>query len=84
MFGKADVRQPECRRRGRKRGGRRSARGGFTLIETALATVIVGVGVLAIVAAQQAFHKQNICTPEVDRPFIPLGDCRIRLLRSGL
>ena len=32
---------------------------GFTLIETALATVIVGVGVLSIVAAQQAFHKQN-------------------------
>jgi hypothetical protein len=31
----------------------------FTLIETALATVIVGVGVLAIMAAQQAFHKQN-------------------------
>jgi hypothetical protein len=34
-------------------------RGGFTLIETALATIIVGVGVLAIVSAQQAFHKQN-------------------------
>ncbi len=37
----------------------RSRRAGFTLIETALATVIVGVGVLSIVAAQQAFHKQN-------------------------
>jgi hypothetical protein len=34
-------------------------RTGFTLIETALATIIVGVGVLAIVAAYQAFHKQN-------------------------
>lgn len=32
---------------------------GFTLIETALATVIVGTGVLAIMLAQQAFHKQN-------------------------
>ena len=32
---------------------------GFSLIETALATVIVGVGVLAMVSAQQAFHKQN-------------------------
>src|SRR5687767_11022426 len=31
----------------------------FTLIETALATIIVGVGVLAMLAAQQAFHKQN-------------------------
>ena len=34
-------------------------RRGFTLIETALATVIVGVGVLAIVSAQQAFHFKN-------------------------
>ena len=40
---------------------RRAPRGwrGFTLIETALATVIVGVGVLALVGAQQAFHQQN-------------------------
>jgi prepilin-type N-terminal cleavage/methylation domain-containing protein len=38
---------------------RAGARRGFTLIETSLATVIVGVGVLAIVAAQQGFHKQN-------------------------
>jgi prepilin-type N-terminal cleavage/methylation domain-containing protein len=37
----------------------RALKRGFTLIETALATVIVGSGVLAIVAAQQAFHKQN-------------------------
>jgi prepilin-type N-terminal cleavage/methylation domain-containing protein len=35
------------------------ARRGFTLIETALATIIVGVGVLAMVAAQQAFHQKN-------------------------
>ncbi len=41
------------------RGRRAWSRPGFTLIETALATVIVGVGVLSIVAAQQAFHKQN-------------------------
>ena len=34
-------------------------RSGFTLIETALATVIVGLGVIAIIAAQQAFHQQN-------------------------
>ncbi len=43
-------------------GTRRPAqarRAAFTLIETALATVIVGVGVLAMVAAQQAFHQQN-------------------------
>lgn len=32
---------------------------GFTLIEAALTTVIVGTGVLAIVAAQQAYHQKN-------------------------
>lgn len=32
---------------------------GFTLIEAALTTVIVGTGVLAIVAAQQAYHMKN-------------------------
>jgi prepilin-type N-terminal cleavage/methylation domain-containing protein len=37
----------------------RCTRRGFTLIETALATVIVGTGVVAIVAAQQAFFRQN-------------------------
>jgi hypothetical protein len=41
------------------RAGRRRTRGGFTLIETALATVIVGVGVLAMVQAQIAFHREN-------------------------
>lgn len=35
------------------------SRRGMTLIETALATIIVGVGVLAIVIAQQSFHNQN-------------------------
>jgi len=32
---------------------------GFTLIEAALTTVIIGTGVLAIVAAQQAYHMKN-------------------------
>ena len=38
---------------------RRRARRGFTLVETALATVIVGTGVLAIVSAQQVLLKKN-------------------------
>lgn len=38
-------------------GRRGRARGGFTLIETALTTVIVGVGVLALVEAQTAFLR---------------------------
>lgn len=41
----------------RNRQMRRQA--GFTLIEAALATVIIGTGVLAIVAAQQAYHQKN-------------------------
>ncbi len=41
----------------RRRPGKRHR--GFTLIETALATVIVGVGVLAMVSAQAAFHQKN-------------------------
>jgi prepilin-type N-terminal cleavage/methylation domain-containing protein len=34
-------------------------RRGFTLIETALAVVIVGTGVLAMVLAQETVHRQN-------------------------
>ncbi|MHC4211043.1 MAG: type IV pilus modification PilV family protein [Planctomycetota bacterium] len=41
-----------------RRPGKRH-RTGFTLIETALATIIVGVGVVAMVSAQAAFHKKN-------------------------
>jgi type II secretory pathway pseudopilin PulG len=40
----------------RTKGQRRA---GFTLIETALATVIIGVGVVAIVEAQQSFMRAN-------------------------
>jgi type II secretory pathway pseudopilin PulG len=32
---------------------------GFTLIEAALTTVIISTGVLAILSAQQAFHRKN-------------------------
>ncbi len=44
---------------------RREMRRGFTLIETALATVIVGVGVLAMVEAQTAFLRQNVWSSQV-------------------
>ncbi len=37
----------------------RRRRGGFTLIEASLTTVIIGTGVLAIVGAQQAYHIKN-------------------------
>ncbi len=45
------LRHPSSRRRPRRRG--------FTLIEASLTTIIVGTGVLAIVAAQQAYHQKN-------------------------
>lgn len=38
---------------------RRRRQGGFTLIEAALTTVIIGTGVLAIVAAQQAYIQKS-------------------------
>lgn len=38
---------------------RRFFKGGFTLIEAALTTVIVGTGVLAMLAVQQAYHRKN-------------------------
>jgi prepilin-type N-terminal cleavage/methylation domain-containing protein len=41
------------------RAARTSRSRGFTLIETALATVIIGVGVLALVQAQESFIKSN-------------------------
>ena len=40
-----------------RRPRRRAA--GFTLIEASLTTIIVGTGVLAILAAQQAYHMKN-------------------------
>jgi len=45
------------RKRQRRLAGR--SRAGFTLIEAALTTVIIGTGVLAILAAQQAYHRKN-------------------------
>lgn len=48
-------------RGGARRGAGALARaaGGFTLLETSLALVIIGVGVLAFVEAQQSFVKNN-------------------------
>lgn len=45
-------------RGGRARGG--GGAGGFTLIETAMATVIIGVGVVAMVDAQEAFTRSTL------------------------
>lgn len=45
--------------RGRTSIRRSARRGGFTLLEAALATIIIGVGVLAVVEAQQSFMERN-------------------------
>jgi len=45
------------RRRARRRAA--AARPGFTLLETSLSIIIIGVGVLAILEAQQAFLVKN-------------------------
>lgn len=50
------VRTPAARRRAARQG--RGA-GAFTLIETALTTIILGVGVLAVMEAQQTFIVRN-------------------------
>lgn len=42
-----------------RRRNRPAPRRAFTLIETGAAIVVIGVGVLALLAAQVAFHSQN-------------------------
>lgn len=58
---------------------RRSA-SGFTLIEAALTTVIVGTGVLAIVAAQQAYHQKNDWAQRTATAFLLANEIRERTL----
>ena len=59
MLNAAPTRSGEATTKGAAGRSARRQRRGFTLIETALATIIIGVGVIAIVAAQQAFHQKN-------------------------
>jgi prepilin-type N-terminal cleavage/methylation domain-containing protein len=61
-----------------RRGGalRRAATRGFTLIETALATVIIGVGVLALVEAQGAFLKSNAWSSQSATAFYLANEVR--------
>jgi prepilin-type N-terminal cleavage/methylation domain-containing protein len=44
---------------GRRTSSRARGHRGFTLIEAAIATVILGSGVVAVAAAQRGFHLQN-------------------------
>ena len=56
----AVLQQPVVNSCALRHGQRRSRRNsGFTLIEAALATIIISTGVLSILAAQQAYHRKN-------------------------
>jgi hypothetical protein len=48
----------------------------FTLIETALAVIIVGTGVLAILAAQQAYHQHNMWSQRIGTALLLANEMR--------
>ena len=66
----------------RRRRHRRQA--GFTLIEASLTTVIIGTGVLAIVAAQQAYHQKNNWSTRTSTAMLLANELRERTLALPL
>jgi len=72
----ADSRLPK--RRLRRRAG------GFTLIESALTTVIIGTGVLAILSAQQAYHMKNKWASRTSTAMLLANELRERTLSLPL
>lgn len=56
---------PQSANRPLKINRRASHRRGFTIIEAALATIIIGTGVLSIIAAQQAYHRKNMWSQRI-------------------
>lgn len=73
---------PDHRPPGRKRSARRQ--GGFTLIEASLTTVIIGTGVLAIIAAQQAYHMKNNWATRTSTAMLLANEMRERTLSMPL
>jgi len=49
---------------------------GFTLLETGLAIVVIGVGVLAMLAAQASFHEQNRWSTHASRAMLLANELR--------
>ncbi|MGB0767448.1 MAG: type IV pilus modification PilV family protein [Phycisphaeraceae bacterium] len=76
---KSEIRNPISR-------GRRSRRSatGFTLIEASLTTVIIGTGVLAILAAQQAYHMKNNWATRTSTAMLLANELRERTLSLPL
>ena len=66
----------------RRRTRRRSA--GFTLIEASLTTIIIGTGVLAILAAQQAYHMKNNWATRTSTAMLLANELRERTLSMPL
>lgn len=66
-----------------KRRQRRRA-GGFTLIEASLTTIIIGTGVLAIMAAQQAYHQKNNWASRTSTAMLLANELRERTLSLPL
>jgi len=56
-------------------------RRGFTLLETSMALVIIGVGVLAFVEAQNAFIKNNTWSSQAATATLLAGEIRERTRR---
>lgn len=57
---------------------------GFTLIEASLTTVIIGTGVLAILAAQQAYHMKNNWASRTSTAMLLANELRERTLSMPL
>lgn len=73
---------PNSRLPRRRRSRRRQ--GGFTLIEASLTTIIVGTGVLAILAAQQAYHMKNNWATRTSTAMLLANELRERTLSLPL
>lgn len=58
----------------------RLRRRGFTLIEAALTTVIIGTGVLAILSAQQAYHRKNDWSQRTSTALLLANELRERTM----
>ena len=67
----------------KRRRSRRRAQG-FTLIESALTTIIIGTGVLAILAAQQAYHMKNNWASRTSTGMLLANELRERTLSLPL
>lgn len=73
---------PNAQHPRRRRSRRRAS--GFTLIEASLTTIIIGTGVLAILAAQQAYHQKNNWSTRTSTAMLLANELRERTLALPL